>query len=192
MLTSRRCSRLRKPLFSQGGALRFLPVLACFLFACEPAPPPPAPEPAPNDSQVTLPEARLQIQEPTLEQKDEQGRILWKLTAKALKGETGEQGATGTLEEVKGWLYEEGKPTLEFSARYARANSVTQEVEAWGEVQAVSKVNGARLQAGRILWNARTQRIRASEGVVLTWEAFELREPTLIADTALQRVWGAD
>ncbi len=148
--------------------------------------------PTSNGSEVSLPEARLQIHEPVLEQKDEQGRILWRLTAKTLKGETGEQGASGTLEEVKGWLYKEGKPTLEFSARHARANSATREVEAWGGVQAVSKVNDARLRAGRILWNAKTQRVRASEGVVLKWGAFELREPTLIADTALQQVWGAD
>ncbi len=169
--------------------------LTLILSGCQPADTPPVrppEEPVSNGGTVRLPEAQLQIQEPALEQKDEQGRTLWKLTAKTLRGETGEQGATGVLEEVRGWLYQEGKPTLEFTARYARAHSKTREVEAWGEVQAVSKVNGARLSAERIVWNANTQRVRASGGVKLIWEAFELREQAIVVDTALEQAWGED
>jgi hypothetical protein len=125
-----------------------------------------------------------------LEQQDEQGRTLWKLQAQSLKAESKDEKAQGVLMQVQGWLYRDGKPVLEFRAPYARANADTREVEAWGKVVATSKTHDARLEAGRILWKARNDRIIASEGVLLEWGAFELRERILYVDTALEKVWG--
>jgi hypothetical protein len=57
---------------------------------------------------------------------------------------------------------------------------------------ATSKTNDARLTAGRIVWQARRDRIRASEGVLLQWGDFELRERALNVDTALEKAWSGD
>ena len=160
--------------------------------AREPAPSPPEPAPPQDGTTVNLPDATYEIVKPTLEQQDEQGRTLWKLQAQALRAETRESQAQGTLTQVRGWFYRDGKPVLEFTAPYARANSDTREVEAWGGVVAASKTNDARLVAGRILWQARKDRIRASEGVRLQWGAFELRERALHVDTALEKAWSGD
>ncbi len=163
------------------------------LTACQPPPSPPPrnPEQPPREeSSVSLPDAHYAIVQPILEQQDEQGRILWKLKAQSLKAESQDAKAQGVLTQVQGWLYKDGKPTLEFRAPYARANADTREVEAWGTVRATSKTNDANLQAGRILWKSREDRIIAREGVFLKWGAFELRERALIVDTALEKVWG--
>jgi hypothetical protein len=109
-----------------------------------------------------------------------------------LRAETRDSQAQGTLTQVRGWLYRNGKPVLEFTAPYARANAETREVEAWGGVAATSKTNDARLTAGRIVWQARRDRIRASEGVRLQWGEFELRERALLVDTALEKAWSGD
>ena len=164
--------------------------------ACQPAresaQSPPEPAPTQDGTPVTLPDATYEIVKPTLEQQDEQGRTLWKLQAQALRAETRDSQAQGTLTQVRGWLYRNGKPVLEFTAPYARANAETREVEAWGGVVATSKTNDARLTAGRIVWQARRDRIRASEGVLLQWGEFELRERALLVDTALEKAWSGD
>lgn len=143
-----------------------------------------------NDS-PTLPEAQFQVQSPVLEQKDDQGRLLWRLKAEVLEGEAKSGEAQGTLKKVQGWLYRDGKPVLEFSAPFARADSERKEVVAWGGMRARSRANRAELEAGRIVWRAREDRIYASEGVRLHWGEFELREKHLVVDTALERAWGA-
>lgn len=155
-----------------------------------------APSPAGSDpsgaesgASIRLPDANYEIVQPTIEQQDEQGRTLWRLQARALRAQSRESAAQGTLTQVRGWLYRNGKPVLEFTAPYARANSDTHEVEAWGGVQATSKTNDARLTAGRITWQQRRDRIRAREGVRLTWGEFELRERALTVDTALEKAW---
>lgn len=178
----------------RGISLIWLGVALFVLSACQPArTPPPAPttEPPRSESTVSLPDARYEIVQPTVEQQDEQGHTLWKLQAQSLKAESKNTKTQGVLMQVQGWLYRDGKPVLEFRAPYARANADTHTVEAWGKVIAVSKTNDARLEAGRILWRAREDRIIASEGVLLRWGAFELRERTLYVDTALEKVWGA-
>jgi len=174
------------------GVLMLLMLFTACQPAREPAPSPPEPAPPQDGTTVNLPDATYEIVKPTLEQQDEQGRTLWKLQAQALRAETRESQAQGTLTQVRGWFYRDGKPVLEFTAPYARANSDTREVEAWGGVVAASKTNDARLVAGRILWQARKDRIRASEGVRLQWGAFELRERALHVDTALEKAWSGD
>jgi hypothetical protein len=42
------------------------------------------------------------------------------------------------------------------------------------------------------VWQARRDRIRASEGVLLQWGDFELRERALHVDTALEKAWSGD
>ena len=164
--------------------------------ACQPAREtaqlPPEPAPTQEGTTVNLPDATYEIVKPTIEQQDEQGHTLWKLQAQALRAETRDSQAQGTLTQVRGWLYRNGKPVLEFTAPYARANTETREVEAWGGVVATSKTNDARLTAGRIVWQARRDRIRASEGVRLRWGDFELRERALHVDTALEKAWSGD
>lgn len=176
------------------GVLMLLMLFTACQPAREPDPSPPAPSPAPSqgDASIRLPDATYEIVKPTLEQQDEQGRTLWKLQAHALRAETRDSQAQGTLSQVRGWLYRNGKPVLEFTAPYARANTDTREVEAWGGVVAASKTNDARLTAGRILWQARRDRIRASESVRLQWGEFELRERALHVDTALEKAWSGD
>ncbi len=164
-----------------------------FLSACQSvreAPPTP-PEPPREESSVSLPDARYEVVQPTLEQQDEQGRTLWKLQAQSLRAESASEKLQGTLIRVHGWLYRDGKPVLEFRAPYARADADTREVEAWGKVVATSKTNDVHLEAGRILWKSREDRILANEGVLLKWGAFELRERALQVDTALEKVWSA-
>lgn len=141
---------------------------------------------------IRLPDANYEVVQPVIEQQDEQGRTLWKLQARALRAQSRESAAQGTLTQVRGWLYRSGKPVLEFTAPYARANSDTHEVEAWGGVQATSNTNDARLAAGRITWQQRRDRIRAREGVRLTWGEFELRERALTVDTALEKAWNEE
>lgn len=175
-------------------SLIWLGVALCALSACQHArTPPPVPETEPprSESSVSLPEARYEIVKPTVEQQDKQGRTLWKLQAQSLKAESKDTKTQGVLMQVQGWLYRDGKPVLEFRAPYARTNANTRTVEAWGKVVAVSKTNDARLEAGRILWQARDDRVIASEGVLLRWGAFALRERALYVDTALEKVWGA-
>ena len=171
-------------------------LLALLLTGCQPAresaQSPPEPAPTQEGTTVNLPDATYEIVKPTLEQQDELGRTLWKLQAQALRAETRDSQAQGTLSQVRGWLYRNGKPVLEFTAPYARANAETREVEAWGSVVATSKTNDARLTAGRIVWQARRDRIRASEGVLLKWDDFELRERALHVDTALEKAWSGD
>ncbi|MFN4033266.1 MAG: LPS export ABC transporter periplasmic protein LptC [Fimbriimonadales bacterium] len=178
----------------RASTLRPLALCLCLalLYGCQ-SPPhaSDAPDPAREQTTISLPDARYEIVQPTLEQRDEQGRTLWKLKAQALRAESQDAKAQGVLSEVEGWLYRDGKPVLQFRAPYARANADTREVEAWGAVQARSTTNDAQLRAGRILWQSRYDRIRASEGVVLRWGAFELRERALIVDAALEKVWGA-
>jgi LPS export ABC transporter protein LptC len=186
----------RQRLLCMGTPRVLLLILAVFLTACqparEPAPPPSEPAPSQGDASIRLPDATYEILKPALEQQDEQGRTLWKLQAQALRAETRDSQAQGALTQVRGWLYRNGKPVLEFTAPYARANTETREVEAWGGVVATSKTNDARLIAGRIVWQARRDRIRASEGVRLRWGDFELRERALNVDTALEKAWSGD
>ena len=174
--------------------LRPLALCLCLILlnGCQPPPSPSdTPVPAREETTIRLPDARYEIVQPILEQRDEQGRTLWKLKAQALKAESQDAQAQGVLSEVEGWLYRDGKPVLRFRAPYARANAETREVEAWGAVEARSNTSDAQLRAGRLLWQSREDRIHASEGVVLRWGAFELRERALIVDTALEKVWGA-
>ncbi len=174
------------------GVLVLQAVLA--LTACE-APRTPQParseRPATQETASSLPEAQFQVQAPVLEQADEHGQLLWRLKAQSLQGEAQGGEAHGVLRGVQGWLYREGKPVLEFTAPYARADSARREVEAWGGVRARSRVNNAELVAGRILWRAREDRIYARDSIRLRWDAFELRERAVIVDTALERAWGA-
>ncbi|BCW95620.1 MAG: hypothetical protein KatS3mg018_1102 [Fimbriimonadales bacterium] len=169
--------------------------LAALLHAgCQPAgesasSPSEPPAPPQEGASIDLPDATYEMVKPTLEQQDEEGRTLWKLQAQALRAESGDSGAQGALTQVRGWLYRDGKPVLEFTAPYARANSETREVEAWGGVVAHSKTNKARLTAGRIVWQSRRDRVRAQEGVILQWGAFELRDRALTVDTALEKAW---
>ncbi len=137
-----------------------------------------------------MPDARYAMEQPTLEQQDEQGRTLWRLEAQSLRAETKGNKAQGILLTVRGWLYRDGKPVLEFRAPYARADSAARTVEAWGGVVATSKTHDARLEAGRILWKSREDRIYAREGILLKWGAFELRERAIVVDTALEQAWG--
>jgi len=127
-----------------------------------------------------------------LAQQDEQGNTLWKLQAKSLQGQSGGKQAEGTLIEVEGWLYRNGKPILKFTAGYARAHSERRELEAWGNVRAVSSISQARLQAERILWKAREDRLIATGGVIIQWGTLILRDERLTLDTALQRAIGGD
>ncbi len=165
-------------------------LLLALLMGCQPAQPPVQSRPDEQASANRLPEARYQALQPTLTQQDEQGNTLWKLQANTLEGQSGEQGAEGVLREVQGWLYRDGKPILKFSARYARAHSERREVEAWGKVQAVSSASRARLQAERILWKAREDKIIATGGVIVQWGELTVRDDHLVLDTALQRAWG--
>lgn len=160
------------------------------LTACQ-SPPAGNPRSVSVDSAQALPEAQFQVQAPVLKQTDAQGRLLWRLEAQVLKGEAQSGDAQGTLRSVRGWLYRAGKPVLEFSAPFARADSKRQEVVAWGGVVAHSKVNRAELRAGRIAWRARADRIVASDGVRLRWDTFELQERAVVVDTALEKAWGA-
>ncbi|MCS7066218.1 MAG: LPS export ABC transporter periplasmic protein LptC, partial [Fimbriimonadales bacterium] len=130
--------------------------------------------------------------QPMLAQQDEQGNTLWRLQAKWLQGQTSEGRAEGTLIEVQGWLYRDGKPVLKLVARYARADSERREVEAWGKVQAVSSVSRARLQADRILWKAREDKLIATGAVSIQWGDLIVRDEHLTLDTALQRAWGGE
>ncbi|MEN3002229.1 MAG: LPS export ABC transporter periplasmic protein LptC [Armatimonadota bacterium] len=166
--------------------------LAALLFACQPAQPPVQSRPDERASSDNLPEARYQVAQPTLEQQDERGNTLWKLQAQALQGRSGGKQAEGTLIEVQGWLYRNGKPVLKLTARYARADAERREVEAWGKVQAISRVNRARLQADRVLWKARDDRLIATGGVVIQWGDFTMRDEHLTLDTALERAWGGN
>ncbi|MFN3690870.1 MAG: LPS export ABC transporter periplasmic protein LptC, partial [Fimbriimonadales bacterium] len=173
---------------------RLLWALLCVVItACQPPreTPPPPPEPPREGPSVSLPDARYEVVQPVLEQQDAQGRTLWKLRAQSLTAESKSEQVQGVLIQVQGWLYRDGKPVLEFRAPYARTDSDARTVEAWGKVIATSKTNEARLEAGRILWESRRNRIIASEGVVLRWGAFELRERTLQVDTALEKAWSA-
>ncbi len=170
----------------------FLLAMVIMLGGCQPVA-----SPAPNradqqPSEAELPSARYQVAQPTLEQQDEQGRPIWKLTAKALQGQSGGKQAEGMLIDVRGWLYRHGKPVLQFTARYARAHSERKEVEAWGSVQAISRVSNARLQADRILWKAREDQIIASGRVVVQWGELVMRDNRLTLDTALQKAWGGE
>ncbi len=162
------------------------------LSACQPAS---LPEDAPPtdvqaEESLNLPDAQFQMANPTLEQQDEQGRVIWRLKARLLQAESKENRAQGVLIGVEGTLYREGKPVLEFTAERARADSETHIVEAWGKVRAQSLTNNARLEAGRIHWESKRNRIQASEGVQVVWDEFELRDNRLNVDTALERVWG--
>lgn len=141
---------------------------------------------------MSLPDAKFQMANPTLEQQDEQGRVLWRLEARLLQAESKENQAQGILTEVRGTLYRDGKPVLRFTADRASAKSATRVVEAWGRVQAQSLTNKALLSAGRIVWEAERDRIRASEGVRIVWDQFELQDRQLNVDTALERVWGQE
>jgi LPS export ABC transporter protein LptC len=166
--------------------------LLLMLHACQPAASPVSPRADERPPQASLPEARYQVLQPTLEQQDEQGNTLWKLKAQALEGQSAGEQAEGTLVAVSGWLYRKGKPVLQISARYARAHSATREVEAWGEVKATSSVTRAQLQAERILWKAREDRIIATGAVTLRWGDLVLQDERLTMDTALQRAWGGE
>ena len=167
-------------------------LLALWLCACQPTQPPGQPRPDEQATSGNLPEARYRVVQPLLAQQDEQGNTLWKLQAKALQGQSDNQQAEGTLTEVQGWLYQKGKPVLKFTARYARAHSERREVEAWGNVRAISNVSRARLQADRILWQARADKIIATGNVIIQWGEFVLRDEHLTLDTALQRAWGGE
>lgn len=172
-------------------ALGYL-LVAGLLSACQPAQPPGQPRPDEHASSENLPEARYQVAQPMLAQQDERGNTLWKLQAKALQGQSGGKRAEGTLVEVQGWLYRDGKPVVKFTARYARADSERREVEAWGSVQASSSVSHARLQADRILWKAREDKIIATGAVTIQWGELTIRDERLTLDTALQRAWGEE
>jgi LPS export ABC transporter protein LptC len=194
-LRSVRRRNLREIAFKSGCPLALVSFLM-FCVGCQPAhesaPSPSEPVPTQQGASLRLPEADYEMLHLTLEQQDEQGRTLWKLQAQALHAETRDSQAQGTLTQVRGWLYRNGKPVLEFTAPYARANAETREVEAWGGVVATSKTSDARLSAGRILWQARRDRARASGGVRLRWGEFELRERALTVDTALEKAWSDD
>jgi LPS export ABC transporter protein LptC len=166
--------------------------LLLMLQACQSAAPPVSPRADEQPAQATLPEARYQVVQPTLEQQDEQGHLLWRLEAQALQGQSAGEQAEGTLVQVRGWLYRQGKPVLQLRAQYARAHSETREVEAWGTVQATSTINHAQLQAERILWKARDDRIIATGSVTIRWGDLVIQDERLVLDTALQRAWGGE
>ncbi len=165
-------------------------VLALALCACQPTTNEPPPSPNTSETDVSLPDAKFQMANPTLEQQDEQGKVIWRLQARLLEAESKENRAQGILTEVRGTLYREGKPVLRFTAERARADSETRIVEAWGNVRAQSLANNAQMRAGRIRWDSKNDRIRASDGVQIVWDAFELQDNQLNVDTALERVWG--
>jgi hypothetical protein len=166
--------------------------LLLMLQACQPSAPPVSPRANEQPAQATLPEARYQVLQPMLQQQDEQGQLLWRLEAQTLQGQSGGERAEGTLVGVRGWLYQKGKPVLQLSAHYARAHSQTREVEAWGAVKATSTVTRAQLQAERILWKAREDRIVATGSVTIRWGNLVIQDERIVLDTALQRAWGGE
>lgn len=174
------------------------------LFGCAPkASPPTAAEPAHNgsttapetqdDGKSSLPDGQFGAENLTVAKRDlETGKLLWELKAKRGSGQAQDGKILGTLQEVQGVLYKDGKPTLRFEADHAKADSDAQRVAAWGRVRAVSDVNKAKLTAQKITWEAKRDLVTAEGNVRIQWGDFEMVDNRLHVDTALQRAWRED
>jgi len=95
-------------------------------------------------------------------------------------------GATGEFENVRCVLYEKGRPTTDLRAGRIRALQKQWRVEASRGVSAYSRVNVVRLQADRVIWLARQNRLIARGNVQITGKQFSLQAREVELDTALQ------
>lgn len=188
----------------KGVNLSLIVFFCLLLFGCaSKTPPPPAVEslhhrspPAPatqEDSRSRLPDGQFGAENLTVIKRDvDTGKMLWELKAKRGSGQAKDGKIVGTLQEVQGVLYQDGKPTLHFKAENAKADSDEERVLAWGRVKAVSKVNRAELTTQKITWEAKKNLITAEGNVRIQWGDFEMFDDRLHVDTALQRTWRKD
>jgi len=144
----------------------------------------------PEEPNGTLPDGQFGAENLTVAKRDiETGKMLWELKAKKGSGQANSGKVIGTLQQVQGVLYREGKPTLRFEADYAKADSDQKRVAAWGRVKAVSNTNKAELTAEKITWESERDLITAEGNVRIKWGDFEMFDSRLNVDTALQRAW---
>lgn len=175
-------------------------IICCLAFAgCAPKAAPPSPSTSVNDNShpqtqeepnSTLPDGQFGAENLTVAKRDiETGKMLWELKAKKGSGQASNSKVIGTLRQVQGVLYREGKPALRFEADYAKADSDQKRVVAWGSVKAVSNTNKAELTAEKITWESKRDLMTAEGNVRIKWGDFEMSDSRLNVDTALQRAW---
>jgi LPS export ABC transporter protein LptC len=180
----------------------YLVVFCCLALAgCTPKTVPPSTNAPSNDHQVSnsqteenpaskVPDGQFGAENLTIAKRDlETGKMLWEIKAKKGSGQAKDGKVTGTLQQVQGVLYKDGKPTLRFEAEHAKADSNEKRVTVWGRVKAFSNANKAELTAEKITWESKRDLITAEGNVRIKWGDFEMFDNRLHMDTALQRAW---
>ena len=113
-------------------------------------------------------------------------QMVWEAHVPYAQASSAQAGATGEFENVRCVLYEKGRPTTDLRAGRIRALQKQWRVEASQGVSAYSRVNGVRLQADRVIWLARQNRLIARGNVQITGKQFSLQAREVELDTALQ------
>jgi LPS export ABC transporter protein LptC len=114
---------------------------------------------------------------------DAQGRQQWDLRADTVSVD-GPKG-TVTLTAVTGTFFENGQPSVEFSAPRGTFYIASRNVTLEGGVRAKS-VSGRTLEAQTATWTPGTRQVGASGHVVLRQPGMVVRADRLTADTSLQ------
>ncbi len=142
----------------------------------------------PAQQQATIPPLQVETEQLRLRwlEPGTPSRLVWEADVPRAQASSAQAGATGVFENVRCVLYEEGKPATDLQAKQVRAFEKEWRVEASGGVQAVSRVNGVRLQANRVIWLARENRLIARGDVQILGKQFSLQAQEVELDTALQ------
>ncbi len=150
--------------------------------------PPSPPSRQPTSQQAQVPPLQVETEQLRLRWMDPgtPSQPVWEAEVPYAQASATQAGATGVFDNVRCVLYQEGKPTTDLRARRVRAVQQEWRVEARGGVEAVSRVNGVRLQANEVIWLARQNRLLARGEVQITGKQFSLRAREAELDTAMQ------
>lgn len=148
---------------------------------------PPVPQKAPKEGN-RVPPLYVEVEALSLQwvEPGTPGKVLWQAEVPRAQVRNTAEGATGTFENVRSILYKEGKPTTDLQARRVEADQRRWRVEGSGGVSALSRINGVRLQAQKVIWFARQNRLVAQGDVMIEGRQFQLKAQEVELDTAMQ------
>ena len=124
-----------------------------------------------------------------MEQKDEDGQLLWVVHGLSSVTTTQEGGMTRSeLEGVTGEIYEKGKVVSTFKSIKAVANDKDKSIALEGRVSVTSLEKKATLTANTVGWDDAQKLYDARGDVRIKSETYEARADRLLADSKLKKI----
>jgi hypothetical protein len=119
------------------------------------------------------------------------GKFLWKLWAREFIVKSPENSVSGSLIDISATLFSNGVPSATMTAARAEGDNVHNTIIATGGILIKSLVEpGTKLQADKIIWYARENKILATGHVFYKngKSGMTIKCPAIVADTVLKSI----